>query len=98
MKKVNEELLLADYEEILQKQDGKIACIEAEARAFADGRGYDEAKKEEFVKFVLSMENDGLSADEKKLIEILGKYITEVKEEVEVEDAAPAENAEASMF
>ena len=75
MRKVNEEMLLADYDELIKKQDSAIARVEEEARAFAINRGYDEAKTEEFVKYVLGIENGGLSESDKAILATFEKYI-----------------------
>lgn len=95
MKAVNNEKLLQDYEILAAKKAQKLAEIEQEAKAFAIARGYDAERTAAFIEYVQKTENDGLADGEKKLFEILSRYIVEVEETVEAADYAESEEANA---
>lgn len=77
MLKVNEEKFLQDYKALADKKDENIVNIEHTAHVFAVNRGYDEAQTEAFIKYVKSVENDGLTGNDKVRFEILNEYVEE---------------------
>ena len=85
MLKVNEEKLLHDYEELVEKRENNFEDVEKQARLYAIERGYDEDKTEQFVAFTKNLEGDGLSDEDKVKLEILDAYVE--KSEDLAEDA-----------
>lgn len=94
MKAVNNEKLLQDYEILANKKAQKLAEIEQEAKTFAIARGYDAERAAAFIEYVQKTENDGLADGEKKLFDVLGRYIVEVEEPVAAAVEADADDAE----
>lgn len=92
MKAVNTEQLLQDYEVIAAEQEARLAEIERQALAFANARGYTAEKAEEFIKYVQHAENDGLTEQEKAVLNVLGKYIYEEADEPETAQAVYSES------
>lgn len=80
MKRVNEEKILNDYENLSLKKEQKNEEIKQIATQFANTRGYSEEKTNEFIKYLQLSENDGLNEEEKKVFDILSNYIEEVTE------------------
>lgn len=93
MKAVNTEKLLEDYEILAAEKAARLADIEQQALAFANARGYNAERAEEFIEFVKKTENDGLTEKEKALFDMLGKYVYEVDPEAEAAEAVYSENA-----
>ena len=91
MLKVNEERLLLDHKELVDKREANLAAIEKQATLYAIDRGYDEAKMAQFVAFTKDLEGNGLTAEETVKLEILETYIEEVEEHAqeEVAEATP---------
>lgn len=94
MLKVNEEKLLNDYNELVEKKDNSVAKIEADTKSFAATLGYDEIKTKDLVAFVIGKDN-GLTADENAKLELLSLYIDEAEEPKAEEETAMAEPTEA---
>lgn len=92
MLKVNEEELLLDYEELVEKKSQNLAAIEVDAKAYAVAHGYDEEKTAKFIAFTQDIQGNGLSDKENTKLEILSAYIDEV-EELVAEEAESAEVA-----
>lgn len=78
MLKVNDSLLLEDYEKLIGKKAEAKAHIEEAAKAFAEARGYNEEQVADFIAYVLNVEGGGLSKDEEKELALMGKYVCEV--------------------
>lgn len=82
MLKVNTDKILEDYNTLNDLYNQNLKGIESEARGFANMRGYDEEKTEQFVKYVLQMEgNGGLCAEDKAVLDTLSKYLIEVADD-----------------
>lgn len=96
MKAVNSEMLLQDYEILAAEQAARLAEIERQALSFANSRGYNAERAEEFIAFVKKTENNGLTEQEKALFDVLGKYIYEVEPETEAAEAVYSENTDAA--
>lgn len=77
MLKVNEEKLLADYNALVEKQEKKLAAIEAQVRPLAVQLGYDEEKTKELVDFVEEQQGNGLSDDDGARLNMLDEYVEE---------------------
>lgn len=92
MFKVNEEKLLQDHKELVEKKDKNLAAIEVDAKAYAVAHGYDEEKTAKFIAFTQDIQGNGLSDKENAKLEILSAYIDEV-EEVVAEETDGAETA-----
>lgn len=73
---VNKEKLLENYNNLKAKQECNLAEIEEAARVFAISRRYDAETTDKFVKYAQSVENGGLSKEERTEFDILGKYVT----------------------
>ena len=86
MLKVNEEKILFDRKELVEKKEKNLAAIEVDAKAYAVSHGYDEDKTEKFAKFTQELQGDGLSAEESAKLELLSSYIDDVEEGVEGEE------------
>lgn len=89
MLKVNEEKLLQDHKELVEKKEKNLAAIEIDAKAYAVAHGYDEEKTAKFVAFTQDIQGNGLSDKENAKLEILSACIDEVEE-------TPAEEAESA--
>lgn len=81
MFKINESQILKDYNDLLEKQNIKFAEIEEDTRSFASIRGYDEEKTKELIDFIKTIENDGLTVEEKVKIHVLSEYIEDIPED-----------------
>lgn len=92
MLKVNEEKILLDHKELVEKKDKNLAAIEVDAKAYAVAHGYDEEKTAKFVAFTQDIQGNGLSDKENVKLEILSDYIDEVEETV-ADDAESVEVA-----
>lgn len=92
MLKVNEEKILFDHKELVEKKEKNLAAIEIDAKAYAVAHGYDEEKTAKFIAFTQDIQGNGLSDKEKAKLEILTGYIDEVEEPV-AEEAESAEVA-----
>lgn len=92
MLKVNEEKILFDHKELVEKKEKNLAAIEIDAKAYAVAHGYDEEKTAKFIAFTQDIQGNGLSDEENTKLEILSAYIDEVEEPVE----EVAESAEAA--
>lgn len=90
MLKVNEEKILFDHKELVEKKEKNLAAIEVDAKAYAVAHGYDEEKTAKFIAFTQDIQGNGLSDKENAKLEILSDYIDEVEETV----AEEAESAE----
>lgn len=80
MLKVNEEKLLLDHKELVDKRETNLAAIEKQATLYAIERGYNEEKTAQFVAFTKELEGDGLSVEEKAKLEILNSYIDVIED------------------
>ena len=89
MLKVNSEKLLQDYEELCEKRSTAIDKIKAAAQAFAETRGYDENQTNDFISYVIDVEECGLTENETEMLEFLSRYVEEE------DDYAEADNGEA---
>lgn len=78
MLKINESQILKDYNDLLEKQNIKFSEIEEDARGFASIRGYDEEKTKQLIDFIKTIENDGLTVEEKVKIHVLSEYIEDI--------------------
>ena len=78
MLKVNVDKLLADYNALVEKQEKKLKEIETEARAYATKRGFDADKTAETIDAFQALENNGLSDEDGKKLNVLDSYIDEV--------------------
>lgn len=97
MLKVNEEKLLHDHAELIEKREEHLAEIEKQATLYAIERSYSEEKTAQFVAFTKELEGDGLSAEDRAKLDLLASYIEEVEdpaEEVGSDEGAPSEEAE----
>lgn len=83
MLKVNEEKLLHDHKELVEKKEKNLAAIEVDAKAYAVAHGYDEEKTAKFIAFTQEIQGNGLSDKENAKLDILSAYIDEVEEPVE---------------
>lgn len=92
MLKVNEEKILLDHKELVEKKEKNLVAIEVDAKAYAVAHGYDEEKTAKFVAFTQDIQGNGLSDKENAKLEILSAYIDEVEEST----AEEAESAEVS--
>ncbi len=84
MIKVNEEKILLDHKELVEKKEKNLAAIEVDAKAYAVAHGYDEEKTAKFVAFTQDIQGNGLSDKENVKLEILSSYIDEVEEELKL--------------
>ena len=87
MLKVNEERLLCDHKELVEKKQRKLASVESDARAYAGQRGYDEDKTQQFIAFLQGIEGDGLSTEEQFKLQLLASYIEDIEEPAQEEVA-----------
>lgn len=85
MLKVNDAKLLADYNELVDRQRRGYLDSEEKARAFAVSRNYDEKKTADFIKFVVETEKGGLTVRELQKLEHLSAYVEEIPDEIETE-------------
>lgn len=83
MLKVNEDKILFDHKELVDKKDKNLAAIEVDAKAYAVAHGYDDEKTAKFVTFTQDIQGNGLSDKENAKLEILSAYIDEVEEPAE---------------
>lgn len=99
MLKVNEEKLLLDHKELVEKKEKSLAEIEVDAKAYAVAHGYNEEKTAKFIAFTQDLQGNGLSVEEKIKLDILGSYIDEVEEEELKLNVVPekTENMEAAQ-
>ena len=95
MLKVNEERLLHDHAELVEKREANLAEIEKEARIYAISRKYDEETTAQFVAFTQKLEGDGLSAEESAKLEVLATYIEDVEDVAELEAVTNDESGDA---
>lgn len=98
MLKVKEQELLQAYNELAEKKKQGQSVTEMDAIAFATTHGYNEEKTKRFVAYVLSDNPNGDLTDEEIVkLEILGKYIEEVADDVpadgELTESEPTETA-----
>lgn len=91
MLKVNEEKILADYNELVEKKAKGLAAVEADAKAYAIAHGYDDEKTAKFVTFLQGLQGSGLSDKELEKLDILGSYVEEIEEKVATETVAQAD-------
>lgn len=98
MLKVNEEQLLLDHKELVDKKEKNLAAIEKQATLYAIERGYDEEKTAQFVAFTKDLEGDGLTLEETAKLELLSSYIEEVEDpaQEEVAEATPVDGLDAA--
>lgn len=93
MFKVNEEKLLNDYKELLDKKENGILKIEEEAKEIAIKRGYDEEKTKKFIDYVKGFEDSGLNKDDELKLLFLQEYV-EVLEENNYVDLSSIQSLE----
>lgn len=80
MLKVKTDKLLADYNALVEKQEKKLAAIEAQVRPFAATLGYDEEKTQSLIDYVQEQQGNGLSEEDGALLNFLDEYIEEVED------------------
>lgn len=98
MLKVNEEKLLNDHKELVEKKGVCVAKIEAETKAFASTLGYDDIKTSELVAFVIGKDN-GLSDEENAKLNILSAYVEEIDDkDIPQDDEELPVNPEVAVF
>lgn len=83
MLKVNEEKLLNDHKELVEKKAQNLDTIKVDATAYAVAHGYDEEKTAKFVAFTQDIQGNGLTDKENAKLDILSTYIDEVEEPAE---------------
>lgn len=83
MLKVNEDKILLDHKELVEKREKNLAAIEVDAKAYAVAHGYDDEKTAKFVAFTQDIQGNGLSDKENAKLDILSAYIDEVEEPAE---------------
>ena len=88
MLKVNCEKFMNDYNELCEKRRVAIDQIATAARAFAETRGYDKIQTDDFVSYVIDVEESGLNSEESDRLEFLSRYVEEE------ENTAEADNGE----
>lgn len=96
MLKVNEEKILKDYSDLVEKKEKGLSSVEADAKAYALAHGYDEEKTAKFVTFLQGLQGSGLSDAELAKLDLLGSYIEEIEEPAEEsvgKEPAPAAGA-----
>lgn len=94
MLKVNEEKLLHDHKELVEKKAKNLDAIKVDATAYAVAHGYDEEKTAKFVAFTQDIQGNGLSDNENAKLELLSSYIDEVEEPKAEEETVMAEPVE----
>ena len=88
MLKVNESLLLEDYNKLVEKKAVSEERIKNAAKQFAVARGYNEEQIAGFIAYVLTVEGSGLSKEEEIKLALFGKYVCEVEDAEAVQEVA----------
>lgn len=83
MLKVNEEKILADYKELVEKKEKGLSAVEADAKAYAVAHGYSEEQTAKFIAYTQEIQGSGLSEKEYETLQLLDAYIEEIEEPAE---------------